>query len=250
MISSFPLPEPHAGEKGTEEKTDSSPPRKSKRESIMKYKAVIFDMDGTLLDTLEDIASSVNRVLLARGFSTHDLNQYKAFIGDGPKQLISRALPEEHRNDKMIRSCLDGYLTDYGQNCAGHTTLYPGIPDLLDELTHRNIKMAILTNKQNDLARLCVNLFLSKWHFDMILGLRTDVPRKPHPAGAFEIADLLGLDAKKVLFVGDSDIDMKTARAADMLPIGARWGFGSDEDLKTGGAERLINHPMELIDML
>lgn len=216
----------------------------------MKYKAVIFDMDGTLLDTLEDIAASVNRVLLARGFSSHGVNQYRAFIGDGPKMLISRALPENHRNAEMIQQCLAAYLEDYGQNCDDHTTLYPGIPDLLDELTHRNLKMAILTNKQNDLARRCVNRFLSKWHFDRVLGLRPDVPRKPHPAGALEIADLLGLEAKKVMFVGDSDIDMKTARASDMLPIGASWGFGSDEDLKSSGAKRLIRHPMELIDML
>ncbi|MBU4317229.1 MAG: HAD family hydrolase [Proteobacteria bacterium] len=216
----------------------------------MKFKAVIFDMDGTLLDTLEDIAGSVNRVLMKRGFPTHDLNQYRAFIGEGPKILISRALPMEQRATGMVSSCLQAYLDDYRENCAISTTLYEGIPELLDELVHRNIKITILTNKQNDLARLCADLFLSRWHFDRILGLRADVPRKPHPAGALEIADHLGVDPKNILFVGDSDTDMKTAHAGGMFPVGVRWGFASQEVLKSGGAERLIVHPMDLTGLL
>jgi phosphoglycolate phosphatase len=216
----------------------------------MEYSAVIFDMDGTLINTLEDIAGSVNRVLTSRGFPIHDLNQYRSFIGDGPATLISRALPKDHRDPEMIHSCLQAYLDDYRENCDQNTTLYEGIPELLDELVHRNFKMAILTNKENDLAGLCVNLFLSRWHFDRVLGLRAGVPRKPHPAGALEIADHLGVAPKKIIYVGDSDTDMKTARAAGMLPVGASWGFASPIVLKTSGAERLIGHPMDLIELI
>ena len=207
-------------------------------------------MDGTLLDTLEDIGNSVNRVLVKRGFPSHAIDKYREFIGDGPRLLIFRALPQDSRNEQLVEACLADYVDDYRKNCDQNTRLYAGIAELLDELVRRNFKLAILSNKEHELTKLCVDLFLSGWRFDVILGLRPNVPRKPDPAGALEIAEFISFSADEFIYVGDSVTDMKTAAAAGMFSVAAGWGFGSPEKLKASGAGMLIQHPMELLNRL
>ena len=215
----------------------------------MNYKAVVFDLDGTLLDTLEDIAGSVNKALTEKGFPTHTLEAYRRFIGDGPRELVARALPRDHRHPDIIADRLDAYLGHYKAGGEPHTRLFPGIADLLDELVQRQIKLAILSNKRHDLARSCAGRFLARWYFDVVLGLRKSIPRKPHPAGAFEVADHLSLNPEKVVYVGDSDTDMETALSANMFPVGVSWGFRPADELRESGAELILEHPLQLLDL-
>ena len=215
----------------------------------MKFKAVIFDLDGTLLNTLDDIGDSVNRVLNKKGFKTHEIDKYREFVGDGSKILITRALPQTHRTDEIINECLEEFFKDYGSNWDKMTHIYNGIAELLDELTIRNLKLAILSNKRHDLTIRCMEKYFSRWHFDSVLGLRDTVPKKPHPVGAFETADILKILPEKIIYAGDSANDIKTAVAAGMFPVGVLWGFRGKKELKESGAKALIGHPMDLLNI-
>ena len=215
----------------------------------MNFKAVVFDLDGTLLDTLEDIADSVNQALVQFDFPTHDLETYRSFIGDGPKELVTRALPLEQRKPKIIDACLKAYLDGYRDGGEKHTQVYPGVVDLLDGLVRKAVKLAVLSNKRHDLAKNCVQTFLSKWHFDVVLGLRVSIPRKPHPAGAYEISHRLSIPTRKMVYVGDSNTDMETALAAEMFPVGVSWGFRPEIELRNSGAKLILEHPLQLLDL-
>jgi phosphoglycolate phosphatase len=198
----------------------------------MKYQAVIFDFDGTLLDTLRDLAESVNSVLSRYGFPEHRLDDYRHFVGEG----VTRTLTD-------VRE-------DYRQRWPNHTRPYEGIPELLDALTARGIKMAIVTNKPDDSTRTMAARLLPRWKFDIIVGATTDLPRKPDPKGALEAARRLRLLPGTFLYVGDSDIDMKTANAAGMYAVGVLWGFRTADELVKNGAKVLIRKPLELLELL
>jgi phosphoglycolate phosphatase len=216
----------------------------------MTYKAILFDLDGTLLDTLEDLGNSVNRVLARRGFPTHTLNEYRYFVGDGTAMLISRALPQGKRNDENIRTCLKEFSEDYGWSWNVKTRPYEGIPEMLDALTERGLKIAVLSNKQHEFTKRCVADLLPNWTFGVVLGQRDAVNRKPDPAGAVEVAERLHIPPAEFLYLGDSAIDMRTAIAAGMFPVGVLWGFRSAEELKEGGAQALIERPLEILNLL
>lgn len=216
----------------------------------MKYKAIIFDLDGTLLNTLDDLGNAVNRVLLDMGFPAHALDEYRSFIGDGVAKLINRALPEKNRDEDTVRACLQGYREDYHKNWNVHTRPYEGIPELLDALKEQGLKVAVLSNKPHDAANLCVTEFLSKWRFDVVLGHRDGTPHKPDPAGALEISKRLNISPAEFLYLGDSGVDMETAIAARMFPVGALWGFREAEELEKSGAQALISHPLEVLNLL
>jgi len=189
----------------------------------MTYKAILFDLDGTLLDTLEDLGNSVNRVLAARGFPTHTLNEYRYFVG---------------------------FSEDYGWSWNVKTRPYEGIPEMLDALTERGLKIAVLSNKQHEFTKRCVADLLPNWTFGVVLGQRDAVNRKPDPAGAVEVAERLHIPPAEFLYLGDSAIDMRTAIAAGMFPVGVLWGFRSAEELKEGGAQALIERPLEILNLL
>ncbi len=216
----------------------------------MAYKAVLFDLDGTLLDTIEDIGDALNRVLEQNGFPVHDKDTYSRFVGDGAGNLISSALLEDKRTEAIIRSCLDAFLDDYSRNWNVKTRLYDGIPELLDRITARGLKMAVLSNKPHRYTKECIDGFLSDWDFDAVIGQRDDVPKKPHPAGALEIAEQMNILPSDFLYLGDTEIDLKTSFAAGMFPVGVLWGFRSAEELKKGGAKVLIKSPLEALDLL
>ena len=216
----------------------------------MTYKAILFDLDGTLLDTIEDIGDAVNRILEQNGFPAHNMDTYRRFVGDGARNLIIRVLPEDKRIDTIIRPCLDAFLEDYGRNWNVKTAPYDGIPELLDTLTARRLKMAVLSNKPHEYTIKCMEGFLPDWNFDVVFGQRDDVPRKPDPAGALEIAKQLNIPPSEFLYLGDTEIDLKTSIAAGMFPVGALWGFRSAEELRGSGAKVLIEKPLDVMKLL
>jgi phosphoglycolate phosphatase len=215
----------------------------------MEYKGVIFDLDGTLLDTLADLADSMNQVLQDKGFPTHPIAAFRHFVGDGAAMLVSRALPPEKRTE-LAADCLEAFLEEYNRNWNIKTKPYSGVPELLDALTGKHIEMAVFTNKPQHFAELCIKEFLSDWKFTAILGQRDGFPLKPDPAGPLEIARRLDIPKHEFLYLGDSNIDMRTAVNASMFPVGALWGFRSEKELRESGAAEVIRRPTELLTFL
>ncbi len=216
----------------------------------MRYKAVLFDLDGTLLDTLEDLGDAMNQVLAKHGFPNHGLDTYRYFIGDGAAALVTRALPKEKRNDDRIRACLEAFREEYGRNWKVKTKAYEGVPEMLNELAARGLKMAVLSNKPDGFAKRSVSELLPTWTFDIVLGERKGVPLKPHSAGALEVAEHLNILPRHFLYLGDSAVDMKTAVAAGMVPVGVLWGFRPEQELREGGAYVCIKRPQEILNLL
>jgi phosphoglycolate phosphatase len=216
----------------------------------MKYRAVIFDMDGTLLNTLRDLADSVNAGLAKLGFPQHSLESYRYFVGEGREIMARKALPEEHRGQATLDRLVEFIDTDYGRRWRENSRPYPGIPDLLDALESANMKLAILSNKPHDFTENMARELLFKWKFDYVMGLMPDTPRKPDPSIALQIAASMNIDPANFIFVGDSGTDMETARSAGMLAAGATWGFRTREELLAGGAQELLESPMDLMKLL
>ena len=148
----------------------------------MKYKAIIFDLDGTLLDSLADIADATNRVLTSEGFPIHSVDAYREFVGYGAEELIRRVLPSEHCDPETVRRCLQAYLLDYGRNWNIKTKPYPGISEMLDLLKKHEFRLAVLSNKPEEFTQECVRRFFPRWKFDAVLGASKNIPHKPDPA--------------------------------------------------------------------
>lgn len=212
----------------------------------MSYKAVLFDMDGTLLDTLEDLADAGNQTLVKLGFPIHSIADYRFFVGKGAANLAKVILPLENQDETMINTCLEMFLKEYDDHWMDNTKPYPGIPQMLDQLTERGIRMSIFSNKPHQLTMNCANAFLSKWSFEEIIGQSEETPRKPDPKGALKIAEKMELPTNAFAYMGDTSIDMKTANAASMYPIGVLWGFRPKEELIEAGAKVLLENPLEL----
>ncbi len=216
----------------------------------MPFRAIIFDLDGTLLDTLDDIANAANRVLADRGFPIHPNANYRAFIGEGVTKLILRALPEEHQDEATVQACVTAYVQEYERTWNALTKPYPGVPEMLDALVVRGLKLAVLSNKPDRFTQQCVGELLANWTFEMVLGASDQFPRKPDPASAIETARRLGVSPAECLYVGDSGVDMQTACAAHMCAVGALWGFRGQAELLRDGAQFLIAKPGEALDLL
>lgn len=212
-------------------------------------RAVLFDLDGTLLDTLQDLADSGNAVLEARGFPVHPVEAYRTFIGNGMVNLVRDIFPEGHRpvEGEETDQILKEYRAAYGKRWQNTTVAYPGIPELLDALAEAGIPIGVLSNKAHDFTVKCVDAFLPGWKWDVVLGARDGVAKKPDPAGAVEAASILGLGASECCFIGDSDVDMMTAVNAGMLPVGVSWGFRSVQELHEAGAEVILEEPGDLL---
>jgi phosphoglycolate phosphatase len=217
---------------------------------MLPYECVIFDLDGTLLNTLEDLADAVNFVLRRHGFPVHPPEAYKTFIGDGPEKLVVRALPVDNRRQEVLEVCIAEFLRAYGKNWKKKTRPFEGIPEMLDALVFRQLKMAVLSNKVHAFTKKCVGELLSNWTFQVVHGLKKGVPGKPDPQGALAVAKYLGCPPKKCLYLGDSAVDMQTARWAEMFAVGAVWGFRSREELEGAGAHALIETPMEILQLI
>jgi len=216
----------------------------------MPYDAVLFDLDGTLLDTLADLADSGNWALGQLGFAEHPTESYKYFVGDGVENLARRALPAGRSDAATVARCAELVREAYARRWAEKTRPYRGIPELLDALVMRGMPMAVLSNKPDDFTRLCVERLLPRWRFAEIVGARASLARKPDPAGALLIAERLGVAPAEVLYLGDTNTDMQTAVAAGMFPVGALWGFRTADELTASGAQRLVGSPRELVELL
>lgn len=224
---------------------------KERGKTILKYNAVIFDLDGTLLDSIEDLADSMNAVLKTLNFPAYDIEEYKYFVGDGMRQLVIRTIPEEKRKDKdFVDKCLAMMNDEYNRRWDKKTRPYEGIPELLAQLEKRNIKKAVLSNKPHEFTNVIVKTLLGNWDFELIYGQRDNIPRKPNPMGALEIAKEFGVAPNKILYLGDTNTDMQTACSAGMYPVGALWGFRKADELLENGAKTLIKKPLELIELL
>ena len=208
---------------------------------------VIFDLDGTLLDTLEDLADAVNTALANHGWPTHPLDAYRQFVGNGVTTLIRRAMPEEHRlEDALVDEVVVKMREIYSRGWANKTRPYPGIDQLLTALRDNGVPMTVLSNKPHDATAAMVAHFFPANPFRLVMGARPDKPSKPDPTMALETAGFLGLPPTALLFLGDSDVDIRTAIAAGMTPLGAAWGFRGPEELRTAGARAVLRTPEEL----
>jgi phosphoglycolate phosphatase len=210
---------------------------------------IIFDLDGTLLDTLEDIAGAVDHALSEFGLPNHPLDRYRDFIGNGFATLIQRALPMGIAKE-VEAQVQEVARQQYSQGWKNRTRLYPGVGDLLNTLKSRPICLGILSNKPHHFTLETVSHFLGDGSFDPIYGEREGVPRKPAPLVPLAIAAQWQLSPQEIFLVGDSEVDMMTAAAAGMRGIGVTWGFRPPEMLVQHGAQRLIDHPDELLDLL
>ena len=216
----------------------------------MKYRAVLFDLDGTLLDTIDDLADSMNAVLERFGFPPHPVDSYKLLVGDGIQMFVRRALPEDKRDEASVASCVEATREEYARRWAVKTRPYPGVPEMLDAVAARGVAMAVLSNKPDDFTIKCVAKLLAKWSFEVVRGVRADGVKKPDPAGAIETARELGIAPGEFLYLGDTNTDMWTAVAAGMFPVGALWGFRSREELVSSGAKVLVAEPGDVPALL
>jgi phosphoglycolate phosphatase len=217
----------------------------------MRAQAVLFDLDGTLLDTLADLGDSMNAALTSLGFPPHPLESYRYFVGDGVRVLALRALPQALRTDEeTVSLCVKRMREEYGRRWNVKTRPYPGIPELLDALTERGVPMCVLSNKPHPAVLDVMGYYFGRWKFTAAFGEQPAFPKKPDPAAALEIARLAAVPPGAFLYVGDTDTDMQTATAARMRPVGALWGFRTEEELRRSGADVLLGSPPDLVRLL
>ena len=216
----------------------------------MQFKAVCFDLDGTFLNSLTDIGYCTNKILLSRGLPSHNLKKIRGFLGSGLRHLVTSSLPQEYRYEKIIQEFIKDFEKTYRNNLFKNTTPYKGIPELLYELRRKKIKLTILSNKPQKFTSLSVKRLLPNWEFESVIGLRDGFPKKPDTRGFALIKKKLQLKSKEFLFVGDTEIDIKTAIKANCFPVGVLWGFSSKKTLKDNGARAIIKKPLELLDII
>ena len=214
-----------------------------------QFESIIFDLDGTLLNTLDDLADSMNFVLQNHGYKPHLPDAYKDFISEGLRQLVEQALPQEARSEIEIRTLMEEMMTAYQKNLLNKTRLYPEIDELLTELTLRKINLNILSNKEHDQTCILCNELLFNWRFNVIFGSRENIPKKPHPQAVFEICKLNNISVSDCIFVGDTKTDMKTAQNASMFSVGVTWGFRDKKELQEHNARLIIDSPLELLQL-
>jgi phosphoglycolate phosphatase len=211
------------------------------------FRAVVFDLDGTLIDTLADIATATNRVLRQHEYPEHPLEAFRMLVGSGVRTLMVRALPESVRqDDELVTDCVAGFHHEYDTCWHDQSQLYDGIAELLDRLTQCRLPLTVLSNKPHAFTVKCAEHFLARWPLALVLGQREGIAHKPDPAGALEIAQHLAVKPQQCLYIGDTSVDMQTATAAGMYALGVAWGFRTREELLRHGADRVINHPREL----
>lgn len=215
----------------------------------MKYKGIIFDLDGTLVNSLEDISDAMNTVLTSLNYPTHTYDAYQYFIGSGLRNLVSKALPASNNTEIDIENCFNCMIAEYREICTLKTKPYEGIVALLDDLVSRDIKLAVFSNKADELTKKIASEIFPDY-FNTAVGLSTEALKKPNPFEAIEISKNWNLKAEEIIFIGDSDIDMLTATNANMFPLGVAWGYRTEEELIASGARVVINTPADLIDIL
>jgi phosphoglycolate phosphatase len=215
---------------------------------MKKIGAALFDLDGTIANTLDDIAASTNHVLAARGLPTYEHEAYRYFVGEGVTRLLARVLPADKQD--LATEVAAEFKTVYAEHLLDRTAPYPGIRDLFDQLAARGVAIAVLSNKLDWATQKVVGELFPDVPFSAVVGYSESVPRKPDPTSALAIAERLGVPPPRCALIGDTATDMKTAVAAGMIPVGVLWGFRDDAELAEAGAEHLIAQPAQLLDLV
>lgn len=213
-------------------------------------KLVVFDLDGTLINSLEDLADSANWVLEQHGFPTHPVDAYRYFVGDGVRKLIERILPLEERTDARIEQCKAEFVAYYKIHMEDKTSVYEGITELLAELKNRGLKIAVATNKVHVAVEPLMAKYFPNIHFDSMIGQREGVPVKPAPQIMFDILKETGCEPSEALHVGDTATDMQLAYNAGVTPVGVLWGYRPLEELQEARAKFIIEKPEELLGLV
>lgn len=212
---------------------------------------IIFDLDGTLINTIDDLGQACNHALSVCGFPTHRIEDYPRLVGNGINRLIERALPEEHRNEQTVLRLREFFVPFYDEHNCDLTRPYDGIPELLHTLKAEGYYLAVASNKyQAATEKIVAQLFPGI--FDIVLGERENIPRKPDPQIVYDILSTLNtqLSTTNCLYIGDSLVDAETAKAADLPFVACTWGFCTKEQLATANPNYMITHPLELINIL
>lgn len=214
----------------------------------MNTRALLFDLDGTLVDSLADLADTMNEVLASLGHPTHPESAYRRLIGDGVRALVERALPSDASLDP--EPIVERFRALYAERMTRKTRPYAGVPEMLAELAGRGAPLGVLSNKPHDATRRLVSASFPDVPFRVVLGAREGVPRKPDPTAALEAAAALGAVPEATWFVGDTSTDMGTAVAARMVPVGVTWGFRDEAELRESGARHVVHAVAELRALL
>lgn len=214
-------------------------------------KLAIFDLDGTILNSLNDLADSCNFILSNNNLQTHNTESYKQFVGNGIEKLIERSVHESKREPIFIHKLISEFILYYSEHSTIKTKPYYGIIDLLEKLQSMQIKLAVASNKKDSETQKLVKYFFPNISFDAVLGKRDGVIPKPNPQIVFDILNKLNIKNKReVIYIGDSNVDMQTAINADIFPIGVEWGFRTVDELIDNGAKLILNKPSDLINFI
>lgn len=216
----------------------------------MPYRAVLFDLDGTLLDTLADLADAANHMLTDLGHPAHPQEAYRYFIGEGVEKLVERALPPDRRDPASLAAATARLRQHYARDWAVKTAPYAGIPELVAGLGRRGLTQVVLSNKPDEFTRLMIEHYFPEKPFAVVRGALAGVAKKPDPAAALAMAAGLGVAPAEFLYLGDSAIDMQTATRAGMHAVGAAWGFRACAELLENGARQVIAAPRDLLALL
>lgn len=211
-------------------------------------KTIIFDLDGTLIDSIEDIAICMNKVLESLNLPIHKMEDYKYFVGSGVDVLVENAL--KNSSQEIKKEVLIRFKKEYDQKLHTNTKPYEGIYELLDELKKLNHNIAVLSNKPHDFTVEYVNYLFKDYGFKEVHGQKVEIPRKPHPIGATNIAKALNIPCEEIFFVGDTMVDMQTAKSANMIAIGVLWGFRDEKELMENGADFIVKHPLDILEII
>jgi phosphoglycolate phosphatase len=212
----------------------------------MSLKTAIFDLDGTLLDTLQDLAYAGNKVLSESGYPKHPVNAYKIFVGDGLRVLMERIVPKSATSSD-VDNCIQLFNTIYTDCWDNNSKPYDGIVEMLTHLRKNDIRCSVLSNKPQQFTSIYIDRFFPQSEFEVVFGQREGVEKKPNPAGALEIAEIMKVKPSECIYVGDTSIDMQTGKAAGMFTVGVLWGFRDIEELQQNNADLIVNSPMEIV---
>jgi len=216
----------------------------------MNFAAVLFDLDGTLLDSLAGIALAMNAVLVEQGWKTHPTPAFAAMVGNGIEEMVEKAIRPHRADDETMRKLVSSYRRHYSRLWLEHSPPYPGIENLLAFLVKNGIVLAVLSNKRDDFCKTMVPHFFPRTKFAAVCGVLPGLAQKPDASGALAIARKLAIAPESFLFLGDTDVDMQTASAARMFAGGVSWGFRSVAELQTAGAQKIFDHPCDVIAFL
>lgn len=213
-------------------------------------KLVIFDLDGTLLNTIEDLGHAANYALQKNGFATHTMAAYRFFVGNGVRKLIHRVLPEDFRNSETEELVLKDFIIYYDEHCTDFTKPYNGIEELLLTLREQNVKLAVASNKYQKAVERIIEHFFSDINFVAVEGQKDGINVKPDPSIVFSILAKAKTPKSQVLYVGDSGVDMETARRACIDSAGVTWGFRPEKELVEYYAQHIIHNPDEILNLI